>query len=226
MKPNLPPVLILAVALPILAGCASSRMLDLRAVAPVQGDVQAGAQKIELCSACHGKNGSSPVPAFANIGGQKIDYLYWELVEYQRGANPDSPMTAILRSLNVSDQDLRDLSAYYAAQAPAPSSGDPAAFAQGQTLYRQGDPARGIVPCQGCHGAAADGRVDGDASRYLAYPALRGQHEQYLARRLTEFRDKTETLMSSNDHIMHGVAHNLDDEAIRQLAGWLQAATP
>ncbi|MBZ0223858.1 MAG: cytochrome c4 [Dokdonella sp.] len=225
MKPTLPRALALVVAAVLLGGCASSSLIDLRNPVPVTGNAQAGAQKIELCSACHGKDGSSPVPAFANIGGQKIDYLYWELVEYQRGANPDSPMTAILASLKVSDADLRDLSAYYAAQTPAAPSGDATPFAGGEALFRHGDPARGIAPCQGCHGKAADGRLDSDATRYLAYPSLRGQHSQYLARRLKEFRDKSINL-SSNDHIMHSVAHNLDDEAITELAGWLQAATP
>lgn len=225
MKPSLSGALTMAGAFALLGGCASSSLIDLRSPTPVTGNAQAGAQKIELCSACHGKDGSSPVPAFANIGGQKIDYLYWELVEYQRGANPDSAMTAILGSLKLNDEDLRDLSAYYAAQVPAPASGDPAQFTRGQSLYLHGDPARGIAPCQGCHGKNADGHVNDTAARHLTYPSLRGQHSQYLQRRLQEFRDKSWRL-SSNDHIMHSVARNLDDESIAELAGWLQSATP
>jgi len=220
MKPT-PRVCTIAVALAVLAGCATPGFLDLRAPAAISGNAEAGAQKAAVCTACHGPNGVSPVPNFPNIAGQKADYLYWQLVEFQRKVKPDSPMTAIVASLG--DADLRDLAAHFAAQAPAPASGDTHAFAEGARLYREGDPARGIVPCQGCHGADADGHVGGDEARYRAYPSLRGQHSLYLTQRLQDFRSG-KYLLSGNDRIMHGVTQDLDDQAIAQLAGWLQSA--
>jgi len=209
-----------AIALAI-AGCATPGFLDLRAPVAVSGNADAGAQKAAVCIACHGPSGVSPVPNFPNIAGQKADYLYWQLVEFQHKVKPDSPMTAIVASLG--DSDLRDLAAHFAAQTPAPASGDANAFADGARLYREGDPARGIVPCQGCHGANADGHVGGDEARYRTYPSLRGQHSLYLTQRLQDFRNG-KYVLSSNDRIMHGVTQDLDDQAIAQIAGWLQSA--
>ena len=220
MKPTLRLSLFGAAAL-ALAGCATPDFIDLRAPAAVSGNADAGAQKAAVCTACHGPNGVSPVPNFPNIAGQKFDYLYWQLVELKERKDSTSPMTPILAPM--SEADLRDLAAHFAAQTPAPASGDANSFADGARLYREGDPARGIVPCQGCHGANADGHVGGDEARHRAYPSLRGQHSLYLAQRLRDFRDGKYPL-SSNDHIMHGVARDLDDQTIQQLAGWLQSA--
>lgn len=220
MKPTLR-VSIVAAALIAIAGCATPGFLDLRAPVAVSGNADAGAQKAAVCTACHGPNGVSPVPTFPNIAGQKADYLYWQLVEFQRKVKPDSPMTAIVAALG--DADLRDLAAHFAAQTPAPASGDANAFADGARLYREGDPARGIVPCQGCHGANGDGHVGGDEARFRAYPSLRGQHSPYLVQRLQDFRNG-KYLLSNNDRVMHGVTQNLDDQAIAQVAGWLQSA--
>lgn len=223
MKPTLRLSLIGAAALAILAGCATPGFLDLRAPAAVSGNADAGAQKTAVCTACHGPTGISPVPNFPNIAGQKFDYLYWQLVELKNRNDSSSPMTPILAPMP--DADLRDLAAYFAAQTPAPASGDANAFADGARLYREGDPARGIVPCQGCHGANADGQVGANAARYRTYPSLRGQHSLYLVQRLQDFRN-SKYLLSNNDHIMHGVTKDLDDDAIHQLAGWLQSAAP
>lgn len=216
-------VSLIATALIAMGGCATPGFLDLRAPIAVSGNADAGAQKAAVCTACHGPNGISPVPNFPNIAGQKFDYLYWQLVELKGRNDSSSPMTPILAPM--SDTDLRDLAAHFAAQAPAPASGDENAFADGARLYRDGDPARGIVPCHGCHGANADGHVDGGDARHRTYPSLRGQHSAYLSQRLQDFRGG-KYLRSSNDQIMHGVTRNLDDQTIRQLAGWLQSGAP
>ena len=69
-----------------------------------------------------------------------------------------SPMRP--QATNLSDTDMRDLAAYFAAQTPTASNvaEAPAAMAgKGEALSLAGDPARGIPPCQGCHGADARG---------------------------------------------------------------------
>jgi cytochrome c553 len=195
--------------------------LDLRRVEPVRGDAGAGAGKAAVCSACHGPGGISPVPNFPNLAGQSAEYLYYVLVGFRGGVKPDSPMTPVVAALG--DADLRDLAAYFAAQPAAEPTGDPTATARGGALYRDGDPARGIPPCRGCHGADAGGHpLAAREPRYRAYPALRGQHAAYLARRLQDFRAGAYRY-SSNDEIMTAIAATLDDDAIAQLSGWLQA---
>jgi len=79
-----------------------------------------------------------------------------------------------------------------------------------------------VPPCQGCHGAEAGGNpLAEENARYGAYPALRGQHAEYLVRRLKDFREGKHEL-SSNDQIMSSIAQTLDDGSIDALAQWLE----
>lgn len=194
--------------------------IDLRGAAPIRGDAAAGAAKATVCVACHGPNGNAIVPAFPRLAGQRADYLYWRLANFKRGAAPASVMMA--QTANLSDTDLRDLAAYFAAQSATKSAVTNEASARGETLFLQGDPARGTPPCQGCHGAEAKGPAD---ARFATWPSLRGQQADYLVTRLTAYRDGTSTT-SSNEFVMRGIARSLDDESIAAVANWLAAQSP
>jgi cytochrome c553 len=204
--------------------------VDLRRIEPIRGDLAGGAEKTTVCVACHGPSGNSIVPQFPNLASQRADYLYHRLVAF-KAVNPkdpnyaSSPMPAQVQ--NLSDQDMRNIAMYFAAQAqivPAPLP--PAAVdGRGEALYLGGDPSHGVPPCQGCHGASALGGPVKSGSHYLAYPLLRGQHAAYLVSRLTNFRNGVPN-GSSNDFIMHGVALSLDDGSIRSLAAWLASLPP
>jgi cytochrome c553 len=199
---------------------ASTDFIDLRRIAPLHGDANTGKAKSTVCSACHGANGISATSLFPNLAGQHGEYLYWQLIEFQREARPDSPMTSQVAQLD--DATLRDLAAYFASLPPAPTVplND---TSRGAALYRNGDPAHGVPPCQGCHGVDASGNpLAGENARYGAYPALRGQHADYLVRRLKDFRDGKHEL-SSNDRIMTSVARTLDDASIDAIAQWLES---
>lgn len=193
--------------------------IDLRKITPVQGDIATGETKATVCIACHGPSGNSIVPTFPRLAGQRVDYMYWRLVDYKRGARPDSPMTPIVESL--SNTDLRDLAAYFAAQIPASDTTTPAISSTtlGETLFRTGDPARGIPPCQGCHGADAQGTTD---ARFLTWPVLRGQYADYVVTRLTEFREGKYTT-TSDSLIMQSVVQGLDDDDMRAIGTWLES---
>lgn len=215
----------IALASLLFAAQLGAQVVDLRAAQAVGGDAAAGAAKVAVCVACHGPGGNAVVPAFPALAAQQAGYLYQSLAGFQRRADPASPMTAQVKDLT--DADLRNIAAYFAAQprtaaavAAAASSGE-----AGARLFRQGDAQRGIPPCQGCHGAAGKGHpLHGSDPRYDYYPALAQQQSAYLVARLGQYRDG-KLADSSNALIMRGVAHNLDDAAIRSLADWL-AATP
>lgn len=220
--------------------------MDLRQVAPVQGDPVAGQQKAELCSACHGTHGIAVVSIFPNLPGQHIDYLYWRLVAFKKGHYPESPMTP--PALSLSDADMRDLSAFYASLDPVeaqrvmdndpdaePVVAEPATpelLRLGEQLYRDGDPAKGIPSCQGCHGAdvrgyAAARRADGRARMpFAAFPSLRHQHRDYLQARLEHFHSVEGGHISSNDLIMDQVGTRMDPDSIQALAAWLSELPP
>ena len=204
--------------------------VDLRRIEPIRGDMASGAEKTTVCLACHGPSGNSIVPQFPSLAGQRADYLYHRLVAF-KAANPkdpsyaSSPMPALVQ--NLSDQDMRNIAVYFAAQTPIAPVPPPAVAAagKGEALYSSGDPSHGVPPCLGCHGASALGGPVEAGSQYLVYPLLRSQHAAYLVSRLTNFRNGRPN-GSSNDFIMHGVALTLDDDSIEALAAWLASLPP
>jgi cytochrome c553 len=211
-----------AMLVSVAAYAESADFVDLRRIEPLVGSADAGKAKAAVCSACHGATGVAPASMFPNLAGQRAEYLYWQLVEFKREARPDSPMTS--QVANLDDAMLRDLAAYFASlQPPSPPTTTAAPADRGATLYRDGDPARGTPPCQGCHGADGAGHpwAEKDAA-YRAYPKLRAQHADYVAQRLRDFRDGKH-LSSSSDRVMTPVAQTLDDEAIKEVAAFIEA---
>jgi len=204
------------------AGLAAAATVDLRQAGAVGGDASAGAAKVAVCVACHGAEGNATVAAFPALAGQRAGYLYQSLQGFQRRADPASPMTALVATLG--DADLRDIAAYFASRPRSPPLAAADAGASGAELFRHGDPARGIAPCQGCHGADARGHPQRETEpRYDYYPMLAQQQAEYLKTRLRRYRDG-ELADTSNAVIMRGIAQNLDEAAIAELAIWLSAA--
>ena len=205
---------------------AASRYSDLRSAEPIHGDPAAGQKKATLCFACHGANGAPIAPTFPRLAGQRANYLYHRLVSFKH-ANPKdpyysvSPMTPLVAPL--SDTDMRDLAEFFASQAPT-ATPTAAPAGDGEALFLGGNPARGVPPCQGCHGADAGGPSI-STGRYALYPSLRGQSSLYLIARLTSF-NKQQPHDSTNDFIMGGVAQTLDEGSIQAIAAWLSSLTP
>jgi cytochrome c553 len=76
-------------------------------------DVQAGARKAIACQTCHGMDGLSRLPDAPNLAGQPVGYLERALRAFRDGARKNEMMSVAARTL--SDQDIRDLAAYYGA---------------------------------------------------------------------------------------------------------------
>ena len=76
-------------------------------------DVAAGRRKAVACQVCHGLDGIAKLPDAPNLAGQPAAYLVRELNAYRSGARKSEVMAVAAKTLN--DQDIRDLSAYYAA---------------------------------------------------------------------------------------------------------------
>src|SRR5260364_210853 len=90
-------------------------------VADAAGNEQAGAGKVAMCIGCHGIEGYRAafpeVYRVPMIGGQNAKYIESTLRDYKKGNRKYATMRAIATSL--SDQDIADIAAYYAAQAPS-----------------------------------------------------------------------------------------------------------
>jgi cytochrome c553 len=81
----------------------------------VAADLAAGQAKAkEICQACHGLDGNSPMPDYPKLGGQYPDYLAKALRDYKSGARKNPIMGAFAGTLSTAD--IENVSAYYAAQ--------------------------------------------------------------------------------------------------------------
>ncbi|SMG31639.1 c-type cytochrome [Paraburkholderia susongensis] len=165
------------------------------------------------CSMCHGVLGTAPVTAPA-LAGQYADVLYKEMRDYQSGQRISAVMQAIIAPR--SDQDLRDLAAYYASLTPPPAAQTPRASeapdATAVRLAMQGDPERNIAPCAACHG---------QLDRKGAAPWLGGQSAVYLAAQMHAFA-AGERHNDINEQ-MRNVARQMTPEEIDSLAKYYAA---
>ena len=77
------------------------------------GDVKAGRTKAMMCQACHGLDGLAKTPDAPNIAGQTEPYLIVQLQAFKTGVRKNDAMSVVTPPL--SDADIEDLAAYYAA---------------------------------------------------------------------------------------------------------------
>jgi cytochrome c553 len=82
------------------------------------GDVERGEEKSKVCAMCHGVSGISNVPIYPNLAGQKEQYMVLQLKAFRSGERVNMAMTSHAQKLT--DQDIADLSAYYAKLDPKP----------------------------------------------------------------------------------------------------------
>ncbi len=83
-------------------------------VAMSAGNAAEGKNKSAVCHACHGPTGQSVQPIYPNLGGQYQDYLAKTLREYRNGTRQNAIMAGF--AANLSDDDIDDISAWYASQ--------------------------------------------------------------------------------------------------------------
>jgi cytochrome c553 len=179
-----------------------------------QGNAEAGAAKAAPCAACHGPGGNSGNPVWPKMAGQSSRYIYEQLQQFKSGARKDPLMTP--QAASLSDQDMRDLAAYFATQRATPGVASPASVATAQKLYRAGDVKKGLTACAACH------LPDGAGAQGAAYPRIGGQHAQYVANRLRAYRDAAGSEQASGNYkIMAAVAAKLSDAEIEALASYV-----
>ncbi|MEW9623338.1 c-type cytochrome [Rhodanobacter geophilus] len=195
--------------------------VDLRRQLPIAGDVRAGQARATVCAACHGPQGLAIAPTFPNLAGQSATYLYVQLETFKGGQRGNPVMSG--QAAALSDADMRNLAAYYASL-PAKPDGHADAASRGGRLFLDGDPARGIPPCQACHGPTGHGpRVypsDAPPPPWASFPRLHGLSAIYVTKALDDFRNGARS-GTSNALIMHGVTQTLDDADIQALSTYI-----
>ena len=89
-------------------------MTSFPLAASAKGNASAGKAKAAVCEACHGLDGKSVDPTYPNLAGQYEDYLQKALADYRAGRRVNPIMAGFAAPLT--DQDIKDLAAWYASQ--------------------------------------------------------------------------------------------------------------
>ena len=184
--------------------------------ASIVGDAAAGKSKSVACGACHGADGKSASP-FPKLAGQGEKYLLKQMREIRDGARPVPAMAGQLDG--KSDQDLADIAAYYSAQKRSGGQTDPAQLELGAKIFRSGVADRNVAACIACHSPTGQGNAP------AGFPALAGQHAQYVADQLRAYRKGYEdTSGRTNDgdaKIMRTTAFGLSDKEIEAVSSYV-----
>lgn len=177
-----------------------------------QGDAAAGANKVAVCAGCHGNAGDSQIAANPKLAGQNARYLFKQLEDIKSGARTVVLMTGLLNNLN--EQDLHDIAAYFAEQDKTVEGADPALVELGESIYRAGIADLSVAACTACHSPSGQGNSQ------AGFPAVGGQHAEYVANQLRAFRSGERT-NDGNTMPMRIVTERLTDKEIDALASYI-----
>lgn len=169
------------------------------------GSVGRGATLALRCTMCHGARGVSAANT-PNLAGQYEASIYKELRDFQSGARTSAVMAPMV--VGLGDQDLRDLSAYYASLPRGNVSAAQQAHAM-PNIVATGSPMRNIAPCGSCHG---------DMAIKLGAPWLGPQPHDYLKSQLEAFaNDRRHNDISAQ---MRNIARNMTADEINASASY------
>ncbi len=205
-------------------------MMSIGFVGVAAADAAAGKDKSAACVICHGEGGNSAVATFPKLAGQNANYLFKQMKNIQCGAlSADEQKTqkCISRSVPtmvgqldaLSDDDLTDIADYFASQNASASQANAELAVKGEEIYRAGIRTKNVAACTACHSPTGQG--NGPAG----FPALGGQHADYIAVQLRAFRAAADGLPGrANDgdiKIMRDIAYSMSDSEIDAVSSYI-----
>jgi len=167
-------------------------------------DIAAGKEKAEICAGCHGEGGISQTENIPSLAGQPDQFIQWQLVYFRAGARKNEQMQPIAEQ--VTNDDVRNLGAYFASLTPpkSPPDDDP-------DLSKKGAQAAVGRRCASCH-------TDNFAGT-KAVARIAGQREEYLIKALHDYKSGVRS--GGGQAAMADVAYPLSEEEITALAHYL-----
>ena len=179
-------------------------VVGLALLASSQAQADQHADKLALCSSCHGADGVPVNPSIPAIAGQEFYYLYVQLKDYKAGRRVNSIMSAIVAQLEKSE--MRALAQHFSEQ-KWPSSQATADDATTNKALR----AAGAGQCVQCHLGGYEGN-----SRV---PRLAGQQVPYLEQTMLDFKNKVRL----NSPAKGSLLKEYSDDDIAAMAAYLGA---
>ncbi len=199
----------MSAAVLLAAGCTTTDNTRNLADPTVPGNVLA----VQVCSACHGTGGNSTNPTFPRLAAQNPTYLTEQLKAFRAHGRSDPPgfeyMWGISRSLT--DKQIDELAAYFAAQTAVPDAPTNATLeAQGNDIFHNGVAATGVPACQTCHGEKGAGQA--------IFPRIASQHADYIIKQLTVIKETNQRPQAA---MMKPIAHGLNTDQMKAVAAYL-----
>ena len=132
------------------------------------------AERLEQCSACHGKDGNSQLDNIPSLAGQPAFYILNQLFMMREGVRQVEAMAPLVKDLK--DEDLDAISDYYSKMEPKPSDEkvDPELVKRGATIA-------GKMRCASCHLPTLAGQQQ--------MPRLARQRIDYLIKAMQDLRE-------------------------------------
>ncbi len=187
----------------------------IAAHAEVKGDVKAGEGKIAMCIGCHGivdyKASFPEVYKVPKIAGQGAGYIESALHAYAKGERRFPTMHAV--AVALSEQDIADISAYYAQLGQAGATALPEKPAREPSIEVAALLQKG--GCVACHGSNFAKPID------PTYPQLAGQNADYLFVALKAYKAGVTPYVGRANPIMGGVAKQFTNDELKSLAGYI-----
>lgn len=173
-----------------------------------QKAIEAGRERILLCTQCHGEDGNSKGNGVPNLAGQNPTYLLEQIEKFSDGRRKNFVMQSLARSFTLEDK--VNIALFYSSMKVKAVPADPVLASEGSRIYNS--------VCLLCHGS--DGR--GEAG----YARLAGQQVDYVVATLKRFRDNARHLTAESDMKRHNtrmeqVTQNLTDRDIEALANYI-----
>ena len=192
-------------------------IIFLTSPAFAEGDPIAGQARAAVCAACHGVDGNSVNPEWPSLAGQGAAYMVTQLNRFRSGERENVLMSPQASSL--SEQDILDVSAYYAAQTPTIglAQADRKTLNMGELIYRGGIPDRDIPSCSACHGPSGAGNEPAQ------FPRLAGQYAAYVILQLRSFREGFEAhkIHTRQNPMMNEITAKMTDKEIEAVAHYI-----
>lgn len=167
------------------------------------------ARNTPACISCHGADGNSIIPQNPQLAAQHEAYIYKQLSDFKSGDRNNAVMGPFTKALT--DEERKNIAAYLSAQSRQPGAAknkDTVEF--GKKIYRAGIAEKNVPACASCHGPSGAGIP-------ASFPRIGGQHQDYTAAQLTDFRAGTR----KNGPQMATIAKRLSDDEIQAVADYV-----
>lgn len=168
------------------------------------------ADRLSVCSGCHGEDGNSPVPDYPKLSGLDKEYIQKQLNDFKAGRRTSMIMASMVEPIDP--KEFAGLAKHFSEQKRSPAKPeDDKLVTDGKTIFDDGIVASAVPACAGCH--------NDDGSGTDKYPRLARQHPGYIVTQLKAFKSG-ERANDARD-AMKAVAKRMSDKEIEAVAQYI-----